>query len=355
MRLARVVFMRAAGMAAAFALVLGTSSSAQADEASGDWGSERARAETAEASHRAAVAAYARGHYHDAIELFLAANRLRPSAALSFNVARCYEQLDDAPSALAWYRDYLRRSGNPSDGARVARQIAKFEKRLAQKGLQQVSVLSTPRGASVRIDGTPVGVSPWTGALAPGVHSVDLTLAGYESASEQFELTPDHARDVELRLVTTAVKQESRAGPMPVAAPVQPARPRYFVAAAEHPAATQVLDAGERKSVLSTAGWIAVGASGAALTGALVFEALRQGAEKDAQRETVQIRFAQDLETMHSRQTAARVLVGTAAGLAVAGGVLLLVGAGNVEHASGPQVALSCTSSNCNASVAGRF
>lgn len=316
-------------------------STARADEPLDDSALHAAGAETAQASHRAAVAAYARGHYRDAIDLFLEANRSYPSAAFSFNVARCYEQLDDAPSALAWYRDYLRRSVNASDAAAVGRVIAKLERRLAQKGVQQVSILSTPVGATVAIDGTPVGVSPWTGALAPGVHAVDLTLAGYERASEQFELTPEHARDVTLTLVVAAK-------PVPAELPA-----RSAVATARQNA-SPTSDVRDGNAALSTAGWLGLGAGGAALGGALVFEILRRSAEKDAEGEPMQIRFAHDVETMQSRQTVARVLAGMGAALAVVGGVLLIV-AGQIEHAPQPQLAFSCTPSKCNASVAGRF
>src|SRR5262249_30798358 len=62
--------------------------------------SETARDTTSQTAarekYRAGAAAYKAGHYKDAIDLFLDANRLSPSAALSFDVARAYEKLGDA-------------------------------------------------------------------------------------------------------------------------------------------------------------------------------------------------------------------------------------------------------------------
>lgn len=43
------------------------------------------------------------------------------------------------------------------------------------------SIATTPSGASVSLDGAVVGVSPWTGDVAPGRHQLELTLAGYKT------------------------------------------------------------------------------------------------------------------------------------------------------------------------------
>lgn len=329
------------------------SSRAFAGDPGHDSTTPQTRAATAEVRHRAGVAAFAKGHYQDAIDLFLEANRLRPSAALSFNVARCHEQLDDASSALAWYRDYLRRSDHPSDGKQVARSIARLEKRLAQKGVQQLTVDSSPHGATVLIDGKLIGSSPWTGDLAPGAHSLDLTLPGFEHLSQHFDLPPDHALDIELALTLARAPQETRPvqavaeSPKVVEVQSAPARtPHSFAPAPPQP---------EEASTLAILGWTAVATGGAALGGALAFELVRQGAEKDAQRETGQIQFAQDVRRMHAQQTAARVLVGTGAALAVVGGVMLLVGAGNSERAPDARVALSCATHQCQAFITGGF
>jgi tetratricopeptide (TPR) repeat protein len=326
---------------------------AHADHAGGASSAPQTSAEMAEARYRAGVGAYAKGHYRDAIELFLQANRLRPSAALSFNVARCYEHLDDTSSTLAWYRDYLRRSDRTSDDHQVARLIARLEKRLLEKGVQQLTVYSSPHGATVLIDRNPVGVAPWTGDLAPGGHSIELTLRGFEDLSQHFDLPRDHALDINLALepkrAVEAVEeaQATAIADPPAALELQrvPAA-RTIVTAASEP---------ERESMLTPLGWTLLGAGGASLGGALIFEVLRHAAEKEAQRETTQIKFAQDVDKMSSRQTVARVLGGIGATLAVAGGTLLVVGASENEHAPGTSVALSCAPARCRASLTGRF
>src|SRR4051794_34519288 len=61
--------------------------------------------QTARDRYREGEAAYAAGHFRDAIEAFKKANGIAPSPALSFDIARAYDRLSDVPNALAWYRD----------------------------------------------------------------------------------------------------------------------------------------------------------------------------------------------------------------------------------------------------------
>jgi hypothetical protein len=201
----------------------------------------------------------------------------------------------------------------------------------------------------VLIDQNPVGVSPWTGDLVPGAHSVDLTLRGFEDLSQTFDLPRDHALDIELELTSKAASE----------------RTRWQVAADSHPAvelpatpALTIVNAPPKReegSTLTTLGWTILSAGGAALGGAVVFELLRQGAEKDAQRETRQIQFAQDLDSMRSRRTIARVLVGVGATLAVAGGTLLVLRLGRSERAPDALVSLACAPQLCQTALTGRF
>ncbi len=280
---------------------------AQAGDSGGDSNGKRTRGQTAEARHLAGVAAFAKGRYREAIELFLEANRLRPRAAISFNIARCYEQMEDASSAITWYRDYLRRSDHPSDGRRIARRIAGLERRLAQRSAKQEIVESGPKERALNVELAP----------APELGSKMSRPPRLEEGAAVVEVQP-------------ALGQRGRA----------------------------ILSAPQergRGSALNTVGWIALGCGGGTLTGALAFELLRRAAEKRAQRETRQIEFARDVESMRSRQTVARVLVGVGATLSVAGGILLLLGANQSERTPETRVAFSCASRHCQASLTGAF
>jgi tetratricopeptide (TPR) repeat protein len=173
----------------------GTAADAPSDEATVEQ-----RREEAKSKYQAGVDAYERKRYKDAVDLFLAADRLAPSAPLSFNIARAYERLGDDSSALRWYRDYLRRNSAAQNADSVRELVAKLALALAKKGVQQVTVLSTPLGATVSVDDQPVGVTPWTGDLSPGKHHVLLTLRGYSDVEREPELSANEPLDLALRL-----------------------------------------------------------------------------------------------------------------------------------------------------------
>jgi tetratricopeptide (TPR) repeat protein len=301
--------------------------------------------ELARMRYRQGVEAYDAGKYRAAVDYFLEADHLSPNAALSFNIARAYEKLDDPRATLRWYRDYLRRNPAATDRAAVEERIHAMEARLAQKGVQQLTVLSDPEGASVTFDGRPMGVTPWTTEVAPGSHEVVLTLEGYAPETRTVELAADHAQDV---VVTLGAAPASAAVPIAAVPPTVPPPPGPPPA----PASDQKSH-GSGKT-LTTIGWIGIGVGGAALTGALVCEILRANAESDAKNQTTQIARADGLDTMESYQTAARVLLGTGAALAVTGGVFLWLGI-RAEHSSAPAVAASCSPQGCWSVVRGRF
>jgi tetratricopeptide (TPR) repeat protein len=147
-----------------------------------------------------AVAAYKEGRYFDAIELFLETNRIYPDSKLCFNIARAFEALGNSAGALRYYREYLRRTPAAPDRTDVEASVRQLEIALSQKGLQQISVFSTPDAAILSIDGQPVALTPWTGEIWPGKHRIGLTRAGYAEAQQIVELSPLRAVDVDVEL-----------------------------------------------------------------------------------------------------------------------------------------------------------
>ncbi|HEY3494626.1 MAG TPA: PEGA domain-containing protein, partial [Polyangiaceae bacterium] len=169
----------------------------------------------AKARYEQGVEAYAAGRFKDAVDLFLEADRMSPSAPLSFNIARAYEKLGDDSGALRWYRDYLRRSPDAPNAKAVEELVLRYEARLARKGVQQLTVMSEPTGATVAVDQKPVGVTPWTGDLAPGAHRVDLTMRGYSDATREIELASDRAQDLSVPLLVAPEPVEAPSAPPP--------------------------------------------------------------------------------------------------------------------------------------------
>jgi tetratricopeptide (TPR) repeat protein len=298
-----------------------------------------ARREEAKARYAQGAAAYRAGQFDEAVELFLTADRLAPSPALSFNVARAYEKLEQPARALEHYRAYLRRGAEPRHETAVRARVSELEGVLKARGVQQLSVLSEPSGAHVLVDGRPAGTTPWTEELAPGEHVVRITKDGFAEERRDVELDATRALDVTVVLAPAAPS----AGALP-------------------PTTNVPLEPVEESGTFRPGPWVTMGLGGAALVGAGVFELLRSSAA-DAAKDTPQTRFA-DYEDRYDRaqshQTTARVL-------AVSGGVLVLAGGvwAYIEHRNREetrarakqttQAALGCDARSCYGSLGVSF
>jgi tetratricopeptide (TPR) repeat protein len=89
------------------------------------------------------VRAYHKGHFADAIDEFKAADALKPSPALSFNIAQCFEKQADLKSARHYYEEYLQRKPNADDRQSVQTTIASIDAKLSQEGSQAAPILVT--------------------------------------------------------------------------------------------------------------------------------------------------------------------------------------------------------------------
>lgn len=298
------------------------------------------------ARYERGVAAYSAGRYKDAIDLFLQADALAPSAALSFNIARAYEKIGDDASTLQWFRDFRRRAPDAKNGPEVDERIHALEGVLAKKGVQQFTVLSSPLGATVIVDERPAGVTPFTGQLPPGKHTVVLSLRGYSDSEQKLELAADRAQDLNVTLVP---------------APDKPEQPEVAGSAAAVPAATapRPLEA-ERPHGPRFGIWpyVTLGAGAAVLGGSLGFELARRSSERKAEDATTQIGFKQELDHEQTRQTTARVLAAVGGALVVTGGALLVIDLTSRKESGPPmqaQLSGACLASGCAFDLRGRF
>ena len=254
--------------------------------------SEQQRKTSAQAKYEQGVEAYRNERYADAVRSFLDADAISPSAALSYNIARAYEKLADDAQTLRWYRNYLRLNPQAANAAEVQKYVAALAQSLAKKGIQQVTVLSTPSGATVAIDGNALGVTPLTVELRPGAHTLTLTLRGYTDASNQFSLPASTPLDLPVEL---------QPAPIQASAPV-PAHGRRF----------------------GVAPYLTLGAGAVLLGVAGIYEIKRRSAQSSAKDDVTQLDTERDVDAMNSRQSTARVFLGIGAAVAVTGAALLV-------------------------------
>ncbi len=268
----------------------------------------------------AGKAAYSEGRYKDAVVLFNEANSLDPHAELLYNVGQSYEKLDDVSNALRVFREYLRLLPNAGDRAVVEDKCRRFEDRLRLRGVQQVTILSSPLGATIILDDKAVGQAPWTGEISPGHHVAVLKSPGYADVVRDFQLAADRAMDVDVSL--------SRPADAPPG-PVSPTVPAGTGAVTPPAVAGPVAQGGpppplpepppERHVAPWTYATLALGVGG--LAAALGLEMARKGAESSARSDPTAIAYENDYNRMVTLQTASRVAVGAGAAVTVAVGV----------------------------------
>ena len=284
-----------------------------------------ADAERAKQLYALGAEAFAAQRNADAIRYFRRAAEIVPSAKLTYNIGLAYEEMGDAGRALAEYRSYLEQdaTNDPVRRDEVRGRIARLEQRLAETGVQQLLVVSDPPGATVRVAGRALGLTPWTGELPPGEHVVELELPGHAPESARVTLAPDHAARLALTL-----------------APLPPAAGELSPSAWAN---------------VSPLTWTFLGVGAASLAGGLAFELSRSSSSDTARRADDPTDAAEARGAADAKQMASLVLFGFGAGFTIGGSVLLAVQLS--EEPSSDQVALGlpCGPGFCGFVTRGRF
>jgi hypothetical protein len=112
------------------------------------------------------VLAFEAGRYHDAILFFDAAYAHGGPPSERWNSAKCHLRLDEPFQAESVLTEYLSLPGLTSEDRREA--TATLDE--LRRRPSTLTVLSTPLGLPVVVDGRRVGVTPVTTWVAPGDH-----------------------------------------------------------------------------------------------------------------------------------------------------------------------------------------
>ncbi len=137
-------------------------------------------ADEADLKFRLGAEAYQRGDYKSALEEFLASNRLVPNRNVTYNVARCYDELKQFPEAYRYFTLALRGESNADTRARIERALGSIRQNVAV-----LEIESEPPGATVfleRRDLGPRGNAPAALGVKPGAYVVLAELPGYYPA-----------------------------------------------------------------------------------------------------------------------------------------------------------------------------
>lgn len=176
---------------------------------------------------------YKQARYAEAIGKFEEAYAIRPHPVIYFNIGKCHEQLGDTPKALRSYRDYLRLAPEANDRETVTDAIANLERRLKERGVQQLMVFSEPPNARIEVDGKVLGSSPATVELQAGNHKMTVSADGFETVDRAFVMSA--TRSMEMTINLRPVNAPKDPGPPP------PTPPLVDVPKKEEPAKTAAL------------------------------------------------------------------------------------------------------------------
>jgi outer membrane receptor protein involved in Fe transport len=156
-------------------------------------------ADEADLRFRLGAEAYQRGDYKLALEEFLTSNRLVPNRNVTYNVARCYEELKQFPEAYRYFTLALGGETDEAARARIERALHNLRQNVAV-----LEIETEPAGATVfveRRDLGPRGNTPLALGLKPGAYVVLAELPGYHPARvEVAALAAGQSRRVSLRL-----------------------------------------------------------------------------------------------------------------------------------------------------------
>jgi hypothetical protein len=158
---------------------------------------------------------YKQARYAEAISKFEEAYALKPHPVIYFNIGKCHEQLGDTAKALRAYRDYLRLSPDASDRETVNDAIANLERRLKEKGVQQLMVFAEPSSAIIEVDGKPLGSSPASVELPAGNHKLSVKAPGFDPVERAFVMSTAHATEM-----TISLRAQAKAEPPPPPPPL---------------------------------------------------------------------------------------------------------------------------------------
>lgn len=217
----------------------------------------------AKAAFKRAVDAEERQDWRTAVDEYLTAYELAPHPDVLFNVATVYERMSELRQAATYYGRYLKDATDAPDRAKVERTIESLRTRpsvvtvesapagamivvdgerkgrapvelklpggqhqivaehggttstrviaveyaepaaitLAVGGNGTLVVGSNEAGATVRLDGNPVGVTPYTGAVAPGRHIVIVEKPGFATVERVVDVPPDGTAQITAGMV----------------------------------------------------------------------------------------------------------------------------------------------------------
>jgi hypothetical protein len=161
---------------------------------------DKAALEEAKRAYSAGEKAYKAGDYKTAIQNFRDAQAILPTPQAAYWLALSLKADGQVPEALAELKTLLASSSSERLGSeKLATAKATLDELNKTPGT--VALSTEPAGATVSVDGeVRPGVSPLAVELAPGAHTLTISMPGYQSMELELEVPPGSKGEQKLSL-----------------------------------------------------------------------------------------------------------------------------------------------------------
>lgn len=106
--------------------------------------------------------------------------------------------------ALRSFREYARLDPEAVNDPALKGDIANAERRLRERGQQQLVVFADPATARISVDGKPLSPSPAYVELKPGTHLITVTADGYQEEERPFVMVLPRVAELTVNLKPAA-------------------------------------------------------------------------------------------------------------------------------------------------------
>lgn len=163
-------------------------------------GSARASEAQAEAALQiaeAGVKLYKLNQYREALDFFLKSYELHPLPDVVWNIGRCYEELREPKKALRFFEESAAKDPSETNREKAKRKVED----LMTLYFASVAFETVPEGATVEVDGVPMGETPIDGrVLGTGRHQLRVSLPGYKTVEQEIRISSGEANRFKIRL-----------------------------------------------------------------------------------------------------------------------------------------------------------
>lgn len=178
---------------------------------------------------KSGVALYKEAKYSEALAEFQRAYEIAPHPLVLYNIAGCHRELSQYSEAVKAYTQFLAEGKGQVPAARLTAAQTELDSILAR--IARVTVTVTPDGATLLVDGSPIGtLVEMPLILSPGEHLLVAQAPGRKDTERRVRVASGDELIVELNLVELPPEPLTGGGPVATttATPAGPTKAKRF-------------------------------------------------------------------------------------------------------------------------------